>query len=185
MTEPCLNNPCMMTFKAYCKSLLNKVLQTWMKLFSFRLNYLRISNWKKKKVTLLHIWAVQNKKERLQRLLQPFPYRLRFLLSGHYFETTVIASHKHLYPSEPVLKHNCLRCCCLSSSSWMKDSLGMNRVTPSLFQVLLSMPEAESQPGNHTKVSTVFKLLSFLRQRSLCRWVLSKLETQNVKQKHV
>lgn len=28
MTEPCLNNPCMMTFKTCCKGFLNKVLQT-------------------------------------------------------------------------------------------------------------------------------------------------------------
>lgn len=100
--------------------------------------------------------------------------------------TTITASHKHLYSSKPAFQHhNCqnVRCSCIDR--WSRDPLSTNWATPSLFQVLLSTPTAESKSGNRTRVSTVFKLLPFLARRLPSGWILAMLNARNVNQKHL
>lgn len=150
MTEPCLNNPCMMTFKTRYKSLSNKMLQTWMKLFHFNLT---TSGCQTDNRVAFPFWMGQICSKAAETASSIY---VRAQISTSrllIWNTAMTVGLKHLHPCETSLQHSCLKTP-LHQLHQMGEGFITDELNKSL--TLLSTPEAKS-----IRVSTGFKVLFF------------------------
>lgn len=106
MTEPCLNNPCMMTFKTHYKSLSNKMLQTWMKLFHFNLT---TSGCPTENRVTFPFWMGQISSRTAETASNIYVRAQISTFRPLVWNTTTMVGLKHLQPREASLQHNCLK----------------------------------------------------------------------------
>lgn len=106
MTEPCLNNPCMMTFKTRYKSLSNKMLQTWMKLFHFNLT---TSGCQTDNRVAFPFWMGQIYSKAAETASSIYVRAQISTFRPLIWNTAMTVRLKHLHPCETSLQHSCLK----------------------------------------------------------------------------